>query len=355
MLDRFWRLLGEGWPLAMPRAHFREEIGEPGLAWLERTRTAHGVPFVVCDSYPCLTAAEPGCRMRILQERGALVAVCSVAPGECGDEPLVAPDHVRVHVTHDTLVPLLQRALRLEQRWEAGLEVLHLGERRFGTTTVHFVLVPRPDSPVARNELDQAARADPDRVLVALAFHRRDVPAAPSIEGHRLQWMALSDAAPTPDGLALDLTGLWDVFAPGEDPGSEAWPRYLFVADPARASFVYAGRPFGLAHRPQVQRLLIELLRRPGEWLSRQELLPLVWPEEYQGRDAVQVPAIEKRLRTAVSELRGILEGLQLPAGVDRNPIQNVRAASDTDGGYRIDIRPSRIRWLSPPGGADPR
>ena len=349
MLDRYWRLLGETWPLAMPRAHLREEIGTDALAWLEATRMVHGVPFVARSSYPCLTAAEPGCRMRILQERGALVAVCSVAPAECDDEPLVAPDNVRVHVSCETLVPLLQRSLRLEQRWEAGLELIHLGERRFGTTAVRFVLVPRPDSPIARNELDQAARADPDRIFVALAFHRRDLPASPPVEGRRVQWLAFGDTRPIADGLAFDLTGLWDAFAPNEDPGTEVWPRYLFVADPLRASYRYAGQSFGLAHRPQVQRLLIELLRRPGEWLSRQELLPLVWPEEYQGPDAVQIPAIEKRLRTAVSELRGILSGLDLPAGVDPDPLENVRSASDTDGGYRLDVRPSSIRWLSYP------
>jgi DNA-binding response OmpR family regulator len=80
------------------------------------------------------------------------------------------------------------------------------------------------------------------------------------------------------------------------DPGDTAVFGDL-VVDRAAMTVNRAGRPISLT--PTELKLLVELSRRPGQALSRQQLLRLVWDHDYLG-DSRLVDACVQRLRAKV-------------------------------------------------------
>jgi hypothetical protein len=74
-----WRLLGESWPLTLPRGRLREHVGEAALRSLEAHRMVRTSALSAGATFPCRCRAEPGCAMRVVDEDG-LIAVCELAP-----------------------------------------------------------------------------------------------------------------------------------------------------------------------------------------------------------------------------------------------------------------------------------
>jgi hypothetical protein len=345
-----WRLLGESWPLTVPRARLRQHVGEPALLALERCRAVRSSSLAAGETYPCRCRSEPGCAMRLVDE-GGLVAVCELAPVQCLDEAIADDDAVRCHVDAESLVPLLQRGLRVPvSRVEPRHGVLALGDRRVGQVEARFVLAPRPGRWVSDGWLQRSVDEDPDRVLVVLVFVPGAIPpAAPRrVRDTRVEWVALSEALDLESG-SMDLARLWLAIAPGAELGPELWPRYVFTADPDRGRFTYAGRALPLDRRLQEARLLIELLRGGGEWVPRSYLISTLWPQAFEGKNRPSPDQVDRRLRQLKSALSAAFEELPPFDGAPVDPIENLRSGDDSAGGYRIAVKPDRILWLSRP------
>ncbi len=350
MTATVWRLLGESWPLTVPRARLRQHVGGPALLALERCRAVRSSSLAAGETYPCRCRCEPGCTMRLVDE-GGLVAVCELAPVQCLDEAIADDDAVRCHVDAESLVPLLQRGLRVPvQPIEPHHLVLPLGARRVGTVEARFVLAPRPARWVSEGWLHRSVDEDPDRVLVVLVFDPAAIPlgAPRRVRNTRVEWVALSEAMDLESG-AVDLAALWLAIAPDADLGPELWPRYVFTADPDRGKYTYAGRMLPLDRRLQEARLLIELLRGGGEWVARSYLLSTLWPDAYKGKKRPTPDQMDRRLRTLKSDLSGAFEGVPPMGGVPVDPIENRPSRDDAAGGYRIAVPHHRILWLSRP------
>jgi hypothetical protein len=344
LLAALWRLLAESWPLRSPRAHVRDQVGTEALAWLEHTRSVREVSLLDTGYYPCPRPQESLCARKLAWEPEP-VAFCGLKHPRCPQERLAPADTVALEIDAQSFVPVLRRSLNLaegEVAWDDGV---FLGERPFGTRRVAFVLAPWPQDRATRRYLEQACGAEPRRVLVVLYFHRGQLASGFPLARSGLEWMALSDALPSSDGLAFDLMDLWDTYAPDTEPEGDWWPRYLFVADPTRARFWYAGRPLPLARRPQACRLLTALLWNHGRWLSRHQQLCVIYPEE----PPAQSERLAGGLRHVKRQLSEAFETLLPRAGVLPDPIETLPVRSDTVGGYRIDVARSRIRWLSLP------
>jgi hypothetical protein len=344
LLDELWRLLAEDWPSRVPRASLRDQIGEDALAWLEGTRSVREVSLLDAGYYPCPRPLESFCARRLAWEPEP-VAYCGLPHPRCARERLAPADTVALEIDAQTLAPMLRRSLNLAEGEVVEDDVVFLGERPFGTRRVGFVLAPWPQDRSTRRWLEQAAWGAPRRVLVVLAFHRGQLSGGVPLERPGVEWMALSEARPRSDGLTFDLMDLWDTYAPEADPAGDWWPRYLFVADPARARFWYAGQPLPLERRPQACRLLTALLWNRGQWLSRHQQLRVIYPEE----SPAQHERLASNVRQVKRQLSEAFETLMPRAGVLSDPVETLPMRSDTVGGYRIEVPGGRIRWLSRP------
>jgi hypothetical protein len=345
-----WRVLAESWPLAWPRARLRELVGAEALAALEASGVATRGALGAGEAYPCRCPADAGCAMRLVEEDG-LVAVCALAPAECPDERVADEDAVRVHVDATSLGRFLQRAVGLAAapvREQGG--AAFLGERVVGRAEVRVWLVPRPARWLDGGGLDRALDEDPDRVLLALALHRGAIPAgAPRRRRNaRVAWVPLAEALDLDRG-ALDLAETWLAVAPEAELGPELWPRYAVVADPQRSAYWYAGRRLGIDRSPTVERLLVALLERAGEWVARSWLIGTLWPDADRERPKPTDVQLERRLRQLKSDLSAAFVALPPVPGAALDPIENRRLADDAAGSYRLDVARSRVLWRSRP------
>lgn len=345
-LKPFWRMLAQSFPLKWPRARLRSELGADVLALAESLELVDAEPIAPGDGYPC-RCPQDGCAMRVFEDRG-LLAVCGRG-SDCADERLPEDDAVWVRVTSASMAWVLQRALRLEPRRPEALRgVFVLGERMIGATLTRFVLAPRPRQAACDGAIERLVHEVPDRHLVVLTFDEVPAAARSEIGRARVEWISLAQAFHPSDPPRIDLAAVALVVASGADVRAELWPRYVFVADPERWRFAYAGRPFDLARQPIIARLLVELLRRPGKWVPRKDLLVALYADEAFDLMAKDPGGVDRRLRQAKSDLTKVFASLGLPAGVPADPIENLRARSDLDGGYRIDVGADRVLLCSP-------
>lgn len=324
----------------MPRAWLRQAIRPEALEWLERACDVQKHPLCDGDAHPCRTP-RGACAMKLHQEEG-LIAVCGLSSTRCHDERIEPDDAFLLEFDDRSCLPMLQRSLGLPQRPARQGDVWQLGEHLFGQTRVGFVFAPKPHSDSTRFILEHTNGRDRPRVV--LVFDRRDLPPEADWKGET-SWMALSDATPSHDSLVFDLFDLRERYAPGSTQGHELWPRFLVCADPQHDAFWYAGQRLEL---PQdARRLLTLLLMHPRQRLSRQVLLPRLFPSHFSGR--VDLHKLGEKLRKGMVRLRESFAVLQPRDGVSLDPFGTERSLDDTAGGYWIDVRADQIRWLSSP------
>lgn len=341
-LKSFWRMLAQSWPIVWPRARMRRELGEEALALVESLGLVDAVPIASGDSYPC-RCPQDGCAMRVVEE-GGLLAVCGRG-NDCLDERIPEDDGVWLHVGPAQLGRLLQRALRLDVRAvERRGRVLMLGERRVGATAIQFMLSPRPGPAV---QIDLAASWVPNRVPAVFTFAELGPGVPREVGGERIEWVSLADTFVPERTPRIDLADLWLAIAPDADLRADLWPRYTFVADLARGRFGYAGCPVDLPRQAMAAKFLARLLREPGCWVSRLELLRAVWDQDRFDAADIENPDIDRQLRQVKSELSKAFGALAVPEGVPRDPIENLRARGKDDGGYRIDVERERVLFMS--------
>lgn len=344
-LKPFWRMLAQSFPLKWPRARLRSELGAEALALAESVGLVDAVPIAPGDSYPC-RCPQDGCAMRVFEDRG-LVAVCGRG-SDCLDEAIPEEDGVWLQVNHAHLGRVLQRALRLDVRpVERRGSVLFLGERSVGATAVQFALALRPQYAVRDGAIDRASSWVPNRVPAVLSFTEPGPGVPREVGGVPIAWVPLAEAFVPERVPHVDLAAFWLARAPDADLRAELWPRYTFVVDLERSRFGYAGRALDLQRQPMGVRFLARLLREPGQWVSRLELLRAVWHDDTFKEEDLKDVDIDRQLRQAKSELSKAFNALEVPPGVARDPIENFRARDKTDGGYRIDVERDRVLFLT--------
>jgi hypothetical protein len=212
-------------------------------------------------------------------------------------------------------------------------ELTVLGERRSGADDV-LVLWARHTR--VEDELALLLEDRRPRVAVVLLAHRRQlqtlVPAR--LRGIPVVWLALSE---TLDDRTLRVD-LADVRARYGRGGLDVlWPRFSLAIDDRYA--LWHGVQHDLGRAPAQLALLGELGKQTGAFVSRSDLLPALFPDEFtnRGRCRTDPLKLDRRLRQLVSRLNtAVGEG---PDG--QLPIENLRARADTDGGYRLALPPN--------------
>jgi hypothetical protein len=222
-----------------------------------------------------------------------------------------------------------------------------LGERAVGDAVARFVFVPRPRRWLAEGWLDRAVDEHPDRVLVVIGLDVRGLPAdAPRrVRGARVEWLTLEAAFDATIPPSTCRRPGWRshrtrISRRSSGPGTRSsWTR------PARrrATPATCSR---LGRSPLEERLLHALLRQPGVWVPRRDLLLALWPEEFSSRtrEPKDPIALDRRLRQLKSALSAVFAELPAVSGAARDPIENLRTRGDLDGGYRLAVEPTRVR-----------
>lgn len=345
MLQRLWERLGRGYPSGMLESALCEAIGDDAVLWLENSHAATIDVMKEDGYYPCKDNAAQGCAMRLLAAEPGMRAFCGQRPPEC--EPLAFDSAPRwVHIDERTLIPLLQRAIGIDQLSLPERDVVHLGERAFGEGPVSFLFAPCPQSGLLYHVIDHLRERHP---LAIVVFTRSQIPPKSSKYGE-LYWLALSDTGYTSSELVIDRVALWDHFAPGADAGEEFWPSLRLVANAENGELRYEGRLVQLDPASSYWRLLVALLSRPERLVSYLALAPAVCPELQPTDKSGQLKDnVRQCLRKAKHHLQ-----LALAEAKIEDLVETVPTRAGTEGGYRIRVAKNQARILFEPDGSAP-
>jgi hypothetical protein len=178
----------------------------------------------------------------------------------------------------------------------------------------------------------------PDALVVLVPARRSLDRVVPSRMGRtRIFWLPLEEVLTLEHIDRVDLSELWLRFGLGTI--ELLWPRYDLVLDDAKA--LWGGRWVELGRNPQHRLLVDSLLAANGLYVSRGDLLPTLFPDEFtnRGRMLSDPGKLDRRLRQLVSRVNAHFG----PHPDGRALIGNLRARSDIDGGYRIEVDPHRF------------
>ena len=178
---------------------------------------------------------------------------------------------------------------------------------------------------------------------VLLAPTSRWLPDWPLPRG--VHWLALDQIVDLQAGKA-DLSELaFALQLTGEELALLLWPRFHLVIDRQGTPY-YGGVRVNVDRSAKLGQLLGILAARPGEWVSRRELLTALYPEEVtnRGRWLTDPEKLDRRLRQLVSALGKAFDTARLPDSAPDNPLENLRARGDHEGGYRLTIPVERVR-----------
>lgn len=328
MIANFYRDLASTPTLAVP-------IDEARSRWtdaLPRLEAAGVVQTVAAREFDAWPHRCPGCDCELVREGEAMLALC--ASDHC--EPYEV-DARRAQVLPERVEAWLAGACGVATI-DAGDPITVLGTRRIGAHAVAFVWCRR----AARVESVHVERVADDLApdaLVVLVAHRLALrPGRICRRGRtRVFWLGLDDVFDRPELGVLDLSELWLRFDIGTV--ELLWPRYDLVLESDRA--MWAGTWVELARNPLYRVLLDLLLDSADGYVARGDLLPALFPDEFtnRGRTLTDPTKLDRRLRQLVSRVNA-----HFGAHADgRLLIGNLRARSDVDGGYRIEVARDRI------------
>lgn len=269
-----------------------------------------------------------GCERELIREDGKWLAICQI--GWCEHAEV---DARRARVLGKALARTLAAACGLPPDAQQSGEIWTLGERRVGRSTVLFLWCPLPHR-IESLHVDRIVDDRAPNAMVVLCPHQRVARPHRRRCGTRVVWLALDQVWTTPQ--RLDLAELWLRFRLG---GPDLlWPRFDLVVDAHR--LLWGGRWVTLSRNPQHRTLVDELLRAGDGFATRGDLLPVLFPDEFtnRGRMLSDPTKLDRRLRQLVSRVNAHVGAH--PDG--RALIGNLRARSDIEGGYRIEVDSDR-------------
>lgn len=333
-MKSLWRAMDKGWALIGPEPALQHQLGH-GLQQLNELGLLRREPYQEGGSYPCTYCSQ---NRRVVEYEGTW-AVCTSPEDAC--EPMDISTVDRVEVDETGIAGLLREVLRLD----GPAEPLHparpvrVGDRALGGRRVVFAFV-RPLRARERDVLDWI-RLQPEAGVVLLQPRRSNQPDWALPRG--ATWVALDDHVDLAQGVA-DLSSVAiGMDLEGQELAQLLRPKFDLVIDRRGAGF-YGGARVGQGRSERLLQLLRVLASRPGEWLSRREIQRELYPDEVtnRGRLLTDPETLDRRLRQQISSLGKALANAGESAGL-KNPIENLRARSDTEGGYRLSLLPSRI------------
>ncbi len=323
----------------------------------------------MAEAWECESPGGDGCPCRVVTHApDDIVAVCQDSPRRRDPVPLKRTDLVVHRLDLDLFARSLARGLGLAcnhvepfpsaegSRWLAGnAGAYRLGDRVFGSESIGFYLSLTDSPSTLAQLLPKVRRRDGANVAVVLVPHegRARLHVHEVLDGSEIALLGLDRTASVGSGgrVAVDLADfILEKKFPDADPGDLLWPRYHLVMDPARDKYFYAGKRIEFAARAEIPKhLLLALAQEPEQRVSRHNLCAAAWPDEYGTAKTVEVDW-NRRVRgnkaTLSEALSRAAEGV---TGVPRDPIAPVSSGSEHDGGYRLQVLPSRIAWWSRP------
>lgn len=336
-MQSLWRELETGWRLIGPEPELAAQIGPETLGALDALGLVRREPFLAGAHLPC-----QGCSQgRQVVEHEGTWAVCTHPGMGCEAVDLTEVD--RAELDEAGLVQRLRAVLRLDGPSEplSPRRPVLLGHRRLGGQRIAFALVrPRRVQERVVREWLQLGRI---QSAVLLAPTSRWLPDWPLPRG--VHWLALDQIVDLQAGKA-DLSELaFALQLTGEELALLLWPRFHLVIDRQGTPY-YGGVRVNVDRSAKLGQLLGILAARPGEWVSRRELLTALYPEEVtnRGRWLTDPEKLDRRLRQLVSALGKAFDTARLPDSAPDNPLENLRARGDHEGGYRLTIPVERVR-----------
>lgn len=329
-----WQAMDLGWALIGPEPTLHQQFGS-ALRQLSELDLLRREPYQEGQSYPCTYCSQ---NRRVVEFEGTW-AVCTSPEDACAPMDISAVDRVEVDETR--VANLLREVLRLKGPAEAlqAARPVRIGDRVLGGQRVVFAFV-RPLRVRERDVLDWI-RLQPEDSVVLLHPRRSNQPdwALP----REATWLALDEHVDLAQG-TVDLSAIAiGMDLEGQELAELLRPHFDLVID-RRGEAFYGGARVGQGRSERLVELLRVLAHRPGEWLNRRELQRELYPDEItnRGRLLTDPETLDRRLRQQVSSLGKALAKAGESAGL-RNPIENLRARSDTEGGYRLSLLRSRI------------
>ena len=100
----------------------------------------------------------------------------------------------------------------------------------------------------------------------------------------------------------------------------------------------------GVAGLLEIWRMLVFLARRPGDFVSKEELAFELWPSECWPKTRVprEPVRIDRRLRQLKSDLIGAFRRL----GADQ-PLEQRSGRAGGDGAFRLALTPDQVMWVT--------
>ena len=341
-MQSLWRELETGWQLIGPEPELSAQLGPETFSALDRLGLIRRESFLAGVRLPC-----DGCSQgRQVVEHEGTWAVCTHPEMGCESVDLTEVD--RAEIDEGELIRRLQTALQLEGPIEplSARRPVLLGHRRLGGRRIAFGLVrPRRIQERIVREWLQLRRV---QSAVLLAPTSQWLPDWVLPQG--AHWLAMDQIVDLQAGRA-DLSELaFALRLSGAELAQLLWPRFHLVID-SQGTPYYGGVRVDLGRSAKVGQLLALLASRPGEWLSRRKLLTTLYPGEVtnRGRWLTDLGKLDRRLRQLVSALSKAFDAALLTNSTLENPVENLRARGDDEGGYRLRVPEGRV-WCGAKG-----
>jgi hypothetical protein len=357
--DQLWREIGSHPDLLATRDEWALLLGDD----FELCSRLLVATRELTTAWACGLPGAAGCFRQVVQHApDRIVAVCT--EGRCDKVQVERPRLILHRLDLARLARRICGAVGMGTKDVATFEndgasgrqptTLRLGALPFGAENVPFYFVRDSGPDRLLPFFDKVRLRDPTGHVVVFVPRDNDVALVAREAARRkgLDVLALDRVASVGgDGrLLVDLADFVIKHHAAElDPSAFLWPRYWLVLDPRARRYWYAGQPIDFPTRSRLpQALLMALAERPGENVVRNDLCPVMWPDEYGGKKTLEVDW-DRRIRDQKSALIGLLAAAAAEAdGLPADPVRAV-AGSDVAGGYVLGIPASRVFWWSQP------
>lgn len=355
MQSSVWRQIESlpGTPRLLPE--WEEQLGS-GMPFLKKYLHSTGEQ---AKYYPCRENGGDDCpRNVVVFSLHDILAVCANSPKVCEDIRLKRSDITLHRFDVIRLCSDLAKAMKLEGscRQEES-DLFQLGERTFGARSVRFFLHFGPMSmDPAFGVINRASGNNVSGVaLIVSNAAELGEPTRSSLLRAGVLILSLSDALCT-EGTVFSVNlgrFILESRLEVDDPGGILWPYRYLVLDPHLHRYWLCGQLLDIPENSLDEKFLLELVRHPGEIVSRLWMVENLWPrltnrpsrtpkdnEQLVRNQGQDISNLANRLRKAFSAC--LTGNSYLP--VDPKAVIVTRSLSDySSSGFFLNIGPGYI------------